>query len=560
MKLQKPKKWEALLEIIAVFLALVCANLWIQTHFFRVDLTEEGRYTLTEATKTVLTELEQPVYVEVYLAGELDASFERLRRSVEETLDEFKVYAGENINYSFVDIEQLEEAQQRESIIQQLQKLGIPPTTLVETVQGKRVQRVVFPGAVVSVGGKERGVLLLKGEAGSSPQEQLNSSMENLEYEFISSVQALTRKNKPSVAILKNKESLRPEEMLEFIEAASEQYIVEFVTPQDLLARKFDVLLLAQPKEKFQDLERYAVDQHVMHGGSTIFMLDKIQMTLDSIAKGGTYAFAYDLAVDDLLFRYGVRLNDNLIQDQQSGNIMVNVGKYGNRANLQAFPWPYHLIVNRFNDQHPTTRNLSPQYLRFASTLDTVKATGVRKTPLLFTSRYSRIKRCPTLVDLNELQQELDPKKYQKSYFPVAYLLEGKFNSYYAARFPPEGADRSQYRKESSETKVVVISDGDFLRQERDPKRGQFMPLGYDPTTGQQFGNKDFMMNLLAYLTEEGGVIASRKKVLKLRPLDAFRVQEERQMWQFLNLGGPVLFLLAVGLGLFAWRKRRFGK
>lgn len=551
------KKWEDILQFIALFLFIVLLNIYASRYFFRIDLTEEKRFTISAPTKKLLSELDDQVFVEVYLDGELNAGFKRLQNSIRENLDEFVIYSNNKIQYKFVNPDQASSEQDRRAFYQQLMGKGIQPTNLFETVNGKKVEKIIFPSALISYKSKETPVLLLKGNTAATPMEQLNQSIENVEYELINAIKKLTIKQKPSIAIIEGHDELRPIDMADLTTSLDEFYVVDRLNLAENNLDGYDAVMIAQPKKRFSELEKYKLDQYIMKGGKALFFIDAIQMNLDSISKGGAYAFGYDLNLNDMLFKYGIRINLNLVQDTEMGRILVNVGQFGDKPNLRGVPWPYYVIINRFK-RMPITKNLNGIYSRFLSTIDTIKTPNVVKTPLLLTNQYSRIRNMPNVVSLEELKTDLKPELFTQSHLPICYLLEGRFTSLYKNRFAPDSAENKTVKQESEPTKIIVFSDGDIPRNEIDRRNGQPLPLGYDPLSQQTFSNKDFVMNALAYLIDEKGVIDSRNKEITLRPLDKFRIQEEKFFWQMLNLVLPIVVIIGFGILRFWWRKKKY--
>jgi ABC-2 type transport system permease protein len=548
------KKWENLLTFSALVLAVILLNMLAARWFFRWDLTEDKRYSITPTTQNLLKNLDEVVTIQVYLTGDLNADFRRLKNEIEENLEEFKVYGGEKIQYEFVNPEDIANPEEKKAFYQSLLEKGMQPTNLYDNVDGKKIQKIIFPYASVSYKGREQAVLLLKGNVTATAKEKLNQSIEGVEYELASSIKSLSKDEKPFIAIVEGHNELDNNDIADFTESLQASYSVERVNLLEKNLDGYDAVIVAQPKKPFQEIEKYRIDQFVMQGGKALFFLDAVQMNLDSIPLGGTYAFGYDLGIEDMLFRYGVRINQDLVQDMFMGNILVNVGKFGEQANLQALPFPYYIALNQFG-KHPTVRNLNAVYARFASSMDTVEAQGIRKTPLLFTNKYSRIRRMPNMLTLDELKADLNKELYTQKYIPVLYLLEGKFTSVYKNRFSPDGSTPTT---ESSPNKIIVCSDGDLLRNEINKKNQQILPLGYDPITQQTFANKQLVMNLLDYLLDDEGLITTRNKEVKLRPLDTFKVQEEKTMWQTLNIVVPVLVVVLLGVGRYYWRRKKY--
>jgi gliding-associated putative ABC transporter substrate-binding component GldG len=554
---QAMKKWEDILTATALLWALLLLNIHSGRFSFRLDLTEDRRYTMADGTKHLLEGLDDVVYVEVYLDGELNAGFRRFREVIQETLEQFRAHAGERLQYRFIDPS---DGPNPKAIARQQQELaarGLPPTYLDEQVDGQRVQRVIFPGAIVSYRAKETPVLLLKSNKGMSAEEQLNQSAEGVEYALASAIWELSAKARRRIALLGGHSELEGKHLADFQATLEARYRVDRVRIGQEPLEPYDAVVLVQPKERFSDREVFLLDQYIVGGGKALLLLDKVQMNLDSIAKGGTYAFGYDLGLEDLLFRYGLRLNNDLIQDQQAGLIEVVAGNFGDKAQVQRYPWPYYVYLNTFS-KHPMVRNLGMVYAKFLGTIDTVSAPGVRKTPLIFTSPYTRVKPAPTMVDLNELKGELrQPGIFNRQGLPVAYLLEGRFTSLYANQALPEGVSGRKILKEG-ESRIVVCSDADWVRSEINPRTGQPEPIDFDRLGGQPTSNKDFALHALAYLTGDSGLLEARKKELALRPLDRIRAKEERLFWQVLNVGVPVAAVALFGAMYGYWRRRRY--
>jgi gliding-associated putative ABC transporter substrate-binding component GldG len=558
MHIKKAKKWEDLLQFIAVLLLLILINIHAGRFFFRIDLTEEKRYTISGATKKLLQELEEPVYIEVFLEGDLNPGFKRLRNAAKETLDEFKAYSGQKLQYTFTNPDAASSEQERNLFYRQLASKGLSPTNLFDNVDGKRVQKVIFPGAIISYKNKETPVALLKGNKASSPQEQLNQSVEGVEYELASALKKLVWNQKKRLAFIEGHQELQGNDIADLMTEIDERYAADRVNLEFQSLDYYDAAILMQPKKPLSEAEKFKLDQFLMQGGRLLFFLDMVQMNIDSISRGGAYAFGYDLNLNDMLFKYGVRLNMDLVQDLQMGDILLNVGDFGNAPNIQRVPWPYYPILNNFGT-HPITRNLNAVFGRFVSTIDTVKSVGeIRKTPLLFTSQYTRIRKAPTLVSLDELKDEVDPAMFNRPFVPIAYMLEGNFSSLYKNRFAPESIGEVSIKEQSENGIVVVIGDGDLGRNEIDRRNRQALPLGFEPASQQTFSNKDFIINLLQYTTDGSDLINTRMKEIAIRPLDKVRIQQEKEKWQILNMLLPVLILSLFGATRHFLRKRRY--
>ncbi|WP_224996445.1 gliding motility-associated ABC transporter substrate-binding protein GldG [Cesiribacter sp. SM1] len=552
-----PKKIEDLLWFGIGLMLLLILNVWASDNFFRIDLTEDKRYSITPATTAVLEELEDVVYVDVYLEGDVPAGFKRLQRSVRETLDEFRTYAGGNIQYNFIDPSTAVSQNARNEFYSNLAAKGIQPTNIFDTEEGKRTEKLVFPGAVVSYGGQERGVMLLKGNMTATPEERLNQSVEGVEYELASAIRELTQQGKPQVGWLVGNGEADSIQVGSIMQTLQEQYDISRMRPEALAGQQPAAVVIANPTQQFTDQQRFLLDQYVMRGGNLLMFLDAVRVNMDSLGQGGTIAVPQPLGLEELLFRWGLRLNQNLVQDLSSGAYPIVVGNMGDQPQVRMLRWPFFPVMNNYA-AHPIVRNLDATYARFVSSLDTVKAEGVRKTPLILTSQYSRLFNAPVRVSVEDLRRDVRPESYNAGPQPVAYLLEGEFTSLYKNRFLPEGVDEQGFVADSQGGKIVVVSDGDFPINEVNRRTREPLPLGAAPFTQQIFANSEFIQNALAYLTNESGLILARNKEIAIRPLDPVRVEAEKSWWQTLNLLVPVLLVVLLGVGHYFWRKRKY--
>lgn len=547
------KKLENILKLLIGLVILVWVNIISSAYFFRLDLTEEKRYSINEPTKELLQKLDDRVFIEVYLQGELNAPFRRLQNSIRETLEEFQVYSNHKVNFEFVDPAQAAGQKARNEFMMALINKGIRPTNIIEEKEGNRREHIIFPGAVVSYGGQEEGVMLLKGKQGEAA---INQSIESIEYAIASAIKKLAESENKRIGLVRGHGELDSMDIIAFRSALQEKYLVEDVFLTDEKLDLFNALVIAQPKQQFSEYDKYFLDQYILGGGSVVFLIDMLDARMDSASNQMNFAFPYDINLEDQLFRYGVRINNDLIQDNQAARTPVVVGYTGDEPQIQMIPWPFFPLMNRYGE-HPVSRNLDASYFRFVSSIDTVKAPGVKKTPLIFTSDYTRAVSAPVKVTVNDLRKNLDPEKLNQKNIPVAYLLEGTFTSIYKNRFLPEGLGKADYLQEGA-SKIVVISDGDYARNYLDPSTGQPLELGYDPYIKNKFANEDFLMNALAYLVEEDGIIQARSKEITVRPLDKVKINKSRTQWQMINLVVPVIMLLIAGLIIYYYRKRKY--
>lgn len=536
---------------------VVLLNLVSQSYFFRLDLTEEKRYTIKPQTKELLRNLDDDVFVEVFLEGDLNPGFKRFQKAIKETLEEFRVYSHNKVKFIFTNPTQAKGEKARNEFMSALASKGITPMNVIETQNGQRVEKFIFPGALVSYGGFEAGVMLLKGNRAKNAQEVLNESIEGAEYELANAIYKLSNPNQKQIGWIKGHGELDSLEVASFIHSLSEQYQIQ---PVDLAEKKqmknFSLLIVAKPTQAFSQTDKYKLDQYLMHGGNLLFLLDRMDANMDSASRDDYYAFPYNTQLDDQLFKYGLRINPDLIEDRVAGKYPIVVGKAGNRPQIMQLDWPFFPLINQYAE-HPITRHLDATLTKFISSLDTVKATGIKKTPLLFSSPYTRKITTPVKVGVNDLRKQLQEGNFNQGKIPVAYLLEGRFTSLFKNRFAPDGMDTSGFRDHSRPAKIIVVADGDVARNDVNKREQKPQPLGFDPIMQYTFANEDLLMNMVAYLTDENGLIRVRNKEVKIRPLDKEKIKD-KTTWQFINLFLPVLSVMIFGIVRSYLRKRKF--
>lgn len=540
-----------------VFIVLI--NIISTSYFFRIDLTAEHRFTLNEPTKNLLLYIDDDVYVDVYLAGDLNADFTRLQKSIQETLEEFRVYSKNRIQYRFIDPSSALSKKAQNEFMTELAQKGISPMNVIDSRQGQRSEKIVFPGALVSYGGFETGIMFLKGNRAESAQEVLNQSIEGIEFELANAINKLVNSDRKRIGFVKGHGELDTLSLASLNNALLDLYDVYHV---DLSNRQsienYDALIIAKPQTAYSELDKYKLDQYLMRGGKLLFLLDRLDASMDSASNPNYFAFPYTLKLEDLLFKYGVRINLDLVQDRVSAKYPIVTGQVGNRPQIMQIDWPFYPLITQYQD-HPITRNLDASILKFVSSMDTVKAEGVKKTPLLFTSPNSKILGAPVKIGVDDLRKQPNLENFEQGRWPVAYLLEGEFASLYKNRFKPEGADEENFVDLGKPSKIIVVSDGDIARNEINTRNGQAQQLGNDPVTGYTFANQDLLLNMVAYLTDENGLIKIRSKELMIRPLDKVKISDQRIFWQVFNLMTPLALILIFGLLRNYLRKRRYG-
>jgi ABC-2 type transport system permease protein len=552
----KSKKLTDFLLLGNAIALVVLIHIFSANYFFRIDLTEEKRYSIKASTKEMLERLDDQVFVEVYLEGDLNPSFKRFQKEIREILEEFRIYSSNRIEYVFVNPEQATSKNARNEFMAELSSKGIQPTNVIESQSGQRVEKIIFPGALISYGARELGVTLLKGNKANSSEEEINQSIEGLEFELANAIFKLSNDEPKRIGFVKGHGEPDSTRLISFVHAVEDVYQTQSVNLDDDLGN-YHVLIITKPTTKFSDIDKYRLDQYIMKGGNLLILLDKLEATMDSTSRPDYFAFPYNIALDDLLFKYGVRINYDLIQDLTSARYPIVVGQSGGKPKIQLIDWPFFPLINHYAE-HPITLNLDAVVTRFASTMDTVKATGIKKTPLLFTSDRSRKVVAPVNVSIQSLRTDLTPDQFDERSLPIAYLLEGKFSSLYKNRFIPEGENQSAFVSDGVDAKIVVIGDGDLALNVVNPRTNEPQRMGFDPFSNYTFANQDLLMNTLAYLTDEGGLIRARNKEVKIRPLNKEKVNSERTKWQVINILVPLLLVTVYGLIRSYIRRKRF--
>ena len=553
------KRLESILRLLIGLVLIILINVLATRGFYRIDLTEEGRFSIAEATKDMLADLPDDVFVEVYLDGDLPTSFERMKKSIAETLDEFRIYSKGKVHYQFINPDESANEQVRNQLIQRMYELNVPPTDVTQMDDGQRIQKRIIPGAKVIFGAREKGALLLKGNQAAPTEIRINQSIEGLEYELASTILELTKYDRKTIGFLKGHNELDSLDIISFRRSLSEKYtVVDVILDTTKHISGIDLLMINQPTTLFTEPQKFLVDQFIMNGGKAIFLLDLLTVNMDS-ANVGTFSFPYNHNLQDLLFKYGVRINNDLVQDLVSNTHPIVVGNTGSQPQIQRLPWPFYPIVNNYSN-HTITRNLDAVLTRFANSIDSVRADGIKKTALMFTSQYSRSFAAPVSVNIEDMKEAPQPEKFTEINLALGYLLEGRFSSLYKNRFPPEGMDQLGFVQDGVENKIVVFSDGDLVRNEFDPRSGRPLPVGDDPYSPTAFANLDLMLNTIDFMLEGEGLITARAKEIKIRPLDQVKIDNERTKWQLINVVAPVLLVILYGVAVAVLRKRKYSR
>jgi ABC-2 type transport system permease protein len=547
---------EKILLVLLLITGFILVNQLANRFFFRLDLTEEKRYSITDASKKQLRELPDVVTIEIYLAGELPAGFKRMQQALLETVEEFNIYSAGKITYQLIDPNTAVSNQSRAEYMKSIMAKGLQPTDVFINEEGERKQKRIFAGVIVSYGNRELGVQLFKGNKTATPEERLNQSVEGIEYELTNAIHQITQEVRPLIGLTTGHDEMDSINLYSFNRLLQEQYRTKKINLGALNIQPPDLLMLIQPRASYSTIDKYHLDQYIMNGGKVIFLLDKVAVNMDSAATG-TFSFPYELNLDDLLFNYGVRINNDLVQDFVAGAHPIIVGNSGDQPQIQLLQWPFFPIINKYS-RHVIVRNLDATKAAFVSSIDTVKASGITKTVLLSTSAYSRVSTAPVYVDINILQESLSPDKFNQQNIAVGYLLEGRFISHFKNKFLPDGVDEASFVGNGKTTSLVVIADGDFVKNNVDPRNGSPLPVGFDPYMGQQFANGDLMMNAIQFLLAGDGLISARAKQVIIRPLDKVKVDQHKGYYQVLNLVLPLVLIFIIGLAVFIVRKRKY--
>ena len=542
------RKYAPYIFIVGLFLCLYGV---LYERPVRWDLTDDKHYSLSEASKTLLRATDAPIEVTLLLDGDLNAGFRRLKKATEETIEELGVYA---------DVVKVK----GERLKVKGDSLGLSPIIIHEREQnGKTAQTTVYPYALLSYKGKRAVVTLLKNTRGLSGEENLNASIEQLEFAFMEALHLLTQSETPRVAILEGHGEPDEAHTYDLMSALSKYFAVDrgAIASDSIDAHILDgyqALLILAPQTAFSDAERFIIDQYIMRGGAVLWALNGVQLSEEVLQKEGfTPIIPLDLGLTDLLFRYGVRINPALVQDVQCLPIPVNVSSDAEHPNFQPMPWTYAPLLLT-SQGSPITKNMGQVMSTFVSPIDAVGGEdGIEKRILLATSTASRVTATPGEVNLNDMNPDMSEFKYQ--YVPVAVSLEGTFTSAYAHRMVPEGVLTDEpIRKNGVPTRQVVIASGSIVINEL--QKNQALPMGYDRYSGMQFSNRDMVVNAVLWLTDAEGLIALREKDIALRLLNDKRAHDERMKIQLISTISPVAILALIGGIVFVIRKRRYEK
>lgn len=531
--------------------------------FYRFDLTQDQRYTLSKTSLEILKDVKEPLIIDVFLKGQFPGEFKKLQTETQQILEEFKAY-NKNITFQFVN--PIENEEERDTIIQSFLERGLTPVNVTVEDKGKQTQEVVFPWAIATYNGRSTKVPLLKNIMGASTAEKVVSSVQHLEYAFANAFNTIAKAKEKKVAVIKGNGELHDLQMADFIKQVRENYFIGTFTldsvakkPNESLAylKKYDLAIIAKPTEKFTDEEKLVLDQFVMNGGKTLWLIDQVNIEMDSLYNdsGSTLAYPFDLNLNDQFFKYGFRINPTLVKDVMATPIALATGEKGSATQYTQYPWFYSPLVYPAG-KNPIVSNVDALKFEFTNGIEVLK-NDIKKTVLLQSSPYSKLVGAPIDINLNMVTERPEQEDFKNTGdIPLALLLEGKFNSVYKNRVLPFA--EKTFQSEGKNNKMIVIADGDIIRNQLD-KNFQPLELGYDKWTNKLYGNKEFLMNCVNYLLDDNGLINIRSKEVNLPLLDKEKVYQEYSFIQGITVGLPIVILAIFGFLFTYLRKRKYG-
>ncbi|HEX9980140.1 MAG TPA: gliding motility-associated ABC transporter substrate-binding protein GldG [Flavobacterium sp.] len=560
----KTGKKKNLKQLLVVILVLIAVNFLGNRVFKRFDLTQDKRYTLSPTSLNIINNASQPLYIDVFLKGDFPGEFKRLQTETTQLLEEFRAY-NSNIIFQFVD--PLENEDERDQVMQSFLDRGLTPINVTLDDKGKQTQETVFPWAIATYGDRSVKVPLLKNMMGASTEEKVVSSVQHLEYSFANAFNTITKAKEKKVAVIKGNGELHDVLIADFVRSVRDNYYIGTFTldsvakqPNETLKflNKYDLAIIAKPTERFSDQEKMVLDQFIMNGGKTLWLVDQVHMEMDSLynESGASLAFPSDLNLNDLFFKYGIRINPDLVKDLMATPVALATGEQGSASQYTQFPWFFSPMVYP-SIKHPVVANLDGLKFEFANGIEPLN-NDIRKTVLLQSSPYSKRVGTPSEVRLDMVQERPEQKEFKNTgNIPMAVLLEGSFHSVYENRVLP--FHEKSFLKQGKDNKMIVVSDGDIIRNQLD-KNYQPLELGYDKWTGNLYANKEFLMNCVNYLLDDNGLINIRSKEVNLPLLDKEKVYDNYTAAQMITVGLPIVILLLFGIVFTLLRRRKYGR
>ncbi len=565
---KKNIKKQNITQFALIFTAIILLNYIVSFLILRVDMTSEKRYSISKQSIELLQNLNDDVYIKIYLDGDdLPIGFKRMRRELADLLEEFKVYANSDLSYRFINPSENPDKKIRFALYKELFEKGLIPIETHETTdEGKTMQKMVFPGVIVVYKGKEMGVNLLQSDPHYAPdsEENINNSVQSMEYELTNAIRKLSKDKKPEIAFLEGHGEYSEMQVLDISNALSEYYEVKRGAIGGMygVLDNFKAVIIAGPIYKFSEQDKFVLDQYLMRGGKILWLIDGAYINQDSLRYSPlTLAMPLDLNLEDQLFRYGVRINPGLLQDGQCAKIGMARKAPDGQTRISLYPWTFYPVVLSDNNNE-INKYVDIIRFEYPSSLDTVSSSPkVKKSILLHSSAKSKFDYAPVEVNLMRAMEAPDEASFKSDSLFLAVLLEGVFESNFKNRMlNPNITQGHKVLEESKNTKMIVVSGSSIIRNDISAK-GEMYPLGFDINTKKTFkGNKQLIMNAVNYLCDDEGLMAIRLREIKLRLLDKNRIITEKILWQSLNLMVPIAFVLIFGFIAAYIRRKKYSK
>ncbi len=555
------KKQGKITSLLILLVILVAANFLASEFYWRIDLTQDQRYSISPAAKSIISDVDEPVIFDVFLKGNFPSEFRRLRNETRQMLEEFSAY-NRNIKFNFID--PLEEGDEANAVAEQFYKMGMTPARLNVQENGKNSESIIFPWAIANYGNKTVKIPLLKNQIGATDEERVTASVQQLEYALADGLSKLIYPRKKKIAIMRGNGELPDAKIADFIKTIQEYYFIAPFTldsvssnPEKTLEdlQGYDLVIDPKPTQPFSEKEKFVLDQYLMKGGKMMWLAEVTNMETDSLLneRGTAIALPRNLNLGDYFFSYGIRINPSIVNDLYSAPIILASGN-GNNTRFNPYPWFYSPLTSSPNE-HPIINNIEAVKFEYANPIDTL-ANDVKKTVLLSSSPRTKVEGVPVQISLDMVGKKPEVSTYKEGEQALAVLLEGKFKSVYKDRVKPFELENPV--DESEETKMMVISDGDVIKN--DLQGGKPLELGFQKYTGSTYGNKEFLLNAVNYLLDDNGLIDIRSKEINLAFLDKDKIAAQKEKWQIINLAGPILIMVIFGIAFNFFRRRKYVK
>lgn len=555
---------KANLSVLGVILLLIIVSTFF---FFRIDLTSDKRYSISNQTKTLMKSVNKPMSVTVYLTGDLNPGFLHLKKATTEMLDELNIYSRKSINIHFVNPSEASSNEERENNYLKMEQKGMSATSVYDKdKEGKAIQKIIYPWLEITYNGKTKTVLLLKNLGGLSGDENLNISIENLEFQITDAIRQLVSTQVSKIAFIEGHGELSEIETYEISKALSKYFQIDrgIIGTDASILDQYKAVIIAKPMATFSEKDKFVIDQYIMHGGRVLWLVDGVRVSQESFSTlGQSPALALDLNLNDILFRYGVRINPVLLEDVQCTYVPMNVAPKGEKVHFEPMPWVLSPLLLTSNE-HVITRNIPPVKAPFSSMVEMVgEFKNLKRSFLIATSNNTHVLETPANISLAQMPDLKNNTYFNMAYIPVGVVLEGQFPSVFANRMvPTEITNAPPIQQQSVFTRQIIIANGEIARNEVERKGDsiQTIPLGFDRFMNQQFGNKEFITNAVLFLTDQDGWMNLRNRTFELRLLNKKAAIDERVKWQIINVVLPIVLLLIIGIVYQFLRKRKYAR